>query len=154
MLPPKDYTFHFSVLNKNGKEVNRFLGEHRLENKHLLVLSDAHKGVCCKYCVLFAHKHSGHNKGMPVQWFVTSSAKLLGKDGFLESHERNAPLSTPRMFPTIYSLLQIFATLPVSAVSAERTYSTLRRLKTWLRARMSEQRLIGLCLLHAHRALQ
>lgn len=55
------------------------------------------------------------------------------------------------MFPTIYSLLQILATLPVRMTSAECTFYTLHHLKTWLRARMSEERLIGLCLVHVHR---
>ena len=47
-------------------------------------------------------------------------------------------------------LLQIILTLPVSVASAERTFSTLRRLKTWLRSGMSAERLTGLALLHTH----
>lgn len=58
------------------------------------------------------------------------------------------------MFPSIYSLLKILATLPVSVASAERTFSTLRRLKTWQRARMGEERLSGLCLLDTHRDIE
>ncbi|XP_037505376.1 52 kDa repressor of the inhibitor of the protein kinase-like [Rhipicephalus sanguineus] len=55
------------------------------------------------------------------------------------------------IFPSIKALLQILATLPVSIASAERSFSTLRRLKTWLRSQMSETRLTGLALLHTHR---
>lgn len=55
------------------------------------------------------------------------------------------------IFPMVHSLLKILATLPVSVASAERTFSTLRRVKTWLRARMGDTRLTGLCLLHVHR---
>ncbi|XP_040275821.1 52 kDa repressor of the inhibitor of the protein kinase-like [Bufo bufo] len=55
------------------------------------------------------------------------------------------------LFPTIRSLLLILATLPVSVASAERSFSTLRRVKTWLRSRMSEERLNGLSLLYIHR---
>ncbi|CAH1108909.1 unnamed protein product [Psylliodes chrysocephalus] len=53
--------------------------------------------------------------------------------------------------PTIRNLLRILATLPVSVATAKRSFSTLRRVKTWLRARMGEERLTGLCLLHVHR---
>ncbi|XP_077306272.1 52 kDa repressor of the inhibitor of the protein kinase-like [Lithobates pipiens] len=55
------------------------------------------------------------------------------------------------LFPTIRSLLLILATLPVSVATAERSFSTLRRVKTWLRSRMAEDRLNGLCLLYIHR---
>jgi len=54
------------------------------------------------------------------------------------------------VFPTIKKLLQILSTLPVSVASAERSFSTLRRLKTWLRSRMSEDRLSALCLLNVY----
>lgn len=55
------------------------------------------------------------------------------------------------MFPTINSLIHILATLPVSVATAERSFSTLRRLKTWLRTRMVEERLNGLALMYIHR---
>lgn len=57
------------------------------------------------------------------------------------------------MFPTIRTLLHILATLPVSVATAERSFSTLRRVKTWLRSRMTEDRLSNLCLINAHREI-
>lgn len=54
-------------------------------------------------------------------------------------------------FPTIHALLTIMLCMPVSTASAERSFSTLRRLKTWLRSRIGEQRLLGLALLNVHR---
>lgn len=50
----------------------------------------------------------------------------------------------------IHTLLHILCTLPVSNASSERTFSTLRRTKTWLRTTMTESRLEGLALLHVH----
>jgi hypothetical protein len=41
-------------------------------------------------------------------------------------------------------------TLAVSVASAERNFSTLRKVKTWLRSRMDEDRLTSLCLLNVH----
>ncbi|XP_025192154.1 52 kDa repressor of the inhibitor of the protein kinase-like [Melanaphis sacchari] len=52
-----------------------------------------------------------------------------------------------RFFPNIRKLLEILATLPVSTATAERTFSTLRRLKTYLRNTTGEDRLTGLALL-------
>ncbi|KAG8184564.1 hypothetical protein JTE90_007680 [Oedothorax gibbosus] len=53
--------------------------------------------------------------------------------------------------PNIYKLLKIFATLPVTAATNERSFSTLKRLKTYLRNSCSENRLNGLAMLNIHR---
>ena len=54
-------------------------------------------------------------------------------------------------YPVIRKLLHILCTLPVSVATAERSFSNLRRLKTWTRSTMGEDRLTGLALMHAHR---
>ena len=54
-------------------------------------------------------------------------------------------------FPTIHRLLQIFACQPVTTASPERSFSNLRRLKTWLRSKMKEERLSGLALISLNR---
>lgn len=41
-------------------------------------------------------------------------------------------------FPNIYFLIKIFCTLPVSTATPERSFSTLKRLKTYLRSTMNE----------------
>ena len=53
--------------------------------------------------------------------------------------------------PNVHKLLQILATLPVSTCARERSFSTLRRLKTHLRNSTSETRLNGLAVLNVHR---
>jgi Domain of unknown function (DUF4371)/hAT family C-terminal dimerisation region len=55
------------------------------------------------------------------------------------------------MYPNMYELLKILAIIPVSTATAERSFSTLRRLKTYLRNTTSESRLVGLALLAIHR---
>ena len=57
-------------------------------------------------------------------------------------------------YPVISKLLQILCTLPVSVATAERSFSTLRRLKTWTRSTMGEERLSGLALMHVHRDIK
>uniref|UniRef100_A0A6P7FII3 Zinc finger MYM-type protein 1-like n=1 Tax=Diabrotica virgifera virgifera TaxID=50390 RepID=A0A6P7FII3_DIAVI len=51
-------------------------------------------------------------------------------------------------------LLGILAVLPVTTASVERSFSTLKRLKTYLRNSIGEERLTSLALLSIHRDLQ
>ena len=47
-------------------------------------------------------------------------------------------------------LIRFILTIPVSTCTAERTFSSLRRLKTYLRFTMSQQRLNHLAILNCH----
>ena len=55
------------------------------------------------------------------------------------------------VFPNIFCLLKILATLPVSSCEPERVFSKVERTLTAIRASMSEERLESLILLKAHR---
>lgn len=57
------------------------------------------------------------------------------------------------IFPSIHRLLKILVTLPVSTSTCERTFSTLRRVKTYLRNATGQQRLNGLTMLNVHREI-
>ncbi|CAI6343033.1 unnamed protein product [Macrosiphum euphorbiae] len=54
------------------------------------------------------------------------------------------------LFPNVFKLLQILVTLPVTSCEAERSFSTLKRIKTYLRNSTSELRLNGLAALNIH----
>ena len=54
-------------------------------------------------------------------------------------------------FPLIRKLVQILATLPVSTSTAERSFSSLKCIKTYLRNAMGQERLNGLTLLNIYR---
>ena len=54
-------------------------------------------------------------------------------------------------YPNIETLLHIFATLPVTTATSERSFSCLKYLKSYLRSTMSEPRLNGLALLFVHK---
>ena len=56
-------------------------------------------------------------------------------------------------YPTIYTILSLLVTLPVGSCTCERSFSALRRLKTWSRTSMGEDRLNGLALRHIHHPL-
>ena len=53
-------------------------------------------------------------------------------------------------FPIVHKLLRILLTLPITSAERERLFSTLRRLKTYLRATMTSERESGLALMNIH----
>ena len=56
-------------------------------------------------------------------------------------------------FPNVRALLQIFAVLPVTVASSERSFSSLKGILTAFRSTMGEDRLVGLTLMSIHSAL-
>lgn len=58
------------------------------------------------------------------------------------------------ILPIIHVLLRILATLPRSAAYSERSFSTLRRIETWLCSTTSEERFNGLALMSIHHDIE
>uniref|UniRef100_A0A2S2R6P5 Repressor of the inhibitor of the protein kinase n=1 Tax=Sipha flava TaxID=143950 RepID=A0A2S2R6P5_9HEMI len=56
-----------------------------------------------------------------------------------------------QVYPSVFKLLQIFATLPVSIASSEMSFSNLKRIKTYLQNTMSQGQLNGVAMLAIHR---
>ena len=59
---------------------------------------------------------------------------------------------THSFFPELLNVLKILATMPVTSCEAERSFS-LKRLKTYLRSMMGEDRLNSLAVLNIHRGV-
>ena len=57
----------------------------------------------------------------------------------------------PVLCPSIDTILCIRLTMPVTSATAERSFSVLRRLKTYVRSTMNNDRLSSLALMHIHR---
>ena len=57
------------------------------------------------------------------------------------------------MLSEVNKLLQLYFTFPVTTATAERSFSSLRRIKTFLRSTMTECRLNNLCLLYVHKSI-
>jgi len=58
------------------------------------------------------------------------------------------------IYPNVYILLTILGTLPVSSATSECSFSTMRRLKTYLRLSIGNERMTGLALLSMHKDCQ
>ena len=55
------------------------------------------------------------------------------------------------LFPGVQEAILIALTLPVTTCTSERSFSTMRRVKTWLRSTMGDGRLSALCMMSIHR---
>ena len=60
-------------------------------------------------------------------------------------------LCDKEVFPNLHILFVILCTLPVTTATAERSFSGMRRLKTYLRSSMNQTRLTGLAHLNINR---
>lgn len=63
-------------------------------------------------------------------------------------------LDEANLYPAVHIALTIALTLPVTTCSVERTFSTLRRVKTWTRNTIGDNRLNGLCMIAVHKVCQ
>ena len=64
---------------------------------------------------------------------------------------KNLPPEVQNMYSNVRSLLRLLAVNPVSSASAERSFSSLRRLKTYVRSTISQPRLNHLAVCHVHK---
>ena len=56
----------------------------------------------------------------------------------------------PGFYPNLFTLMQILCILPVSSAECERSFSTMKRLKTYIRSTMGQSRLSALALINIH----
>ena len=96
------------------------------------------------------------------QWDFTSPASLdteLHPWQVMWMSKRDAPSSMQEalekcdstFFPNIKRILVISSTFPVTSCECERSISTLRLLKTYLRSTMHQDRMNALALMYVHR---
>jgi hypothetical protein len=57
------------------------------------------------------------------------------------------------LYPSIHRILAILLTMPVSSATSERSFSAMRRIKSYLRSTMGDERLSNLSLMHVHRQI-
>ena len=79
------------------------------------------------------------------------SGQNIESESTMDVYRHLLPLQAA--FPTLVKLYQIALTLAVSTAQCERTFSALKRIKTYLRTTMSEQRLSDISLLSIEKDL-
>lgn len=63
----------------------------------------------------------------------------------------NSEPGAKKFMSAVALLLKLYLTIPVTTATAERSFSTLRRVKTYLRSTMTQCRLNNVMLLHCHK---
>lgn len=63
---------------------------------------------------------------------------------------RSAVPEVRALFNHVETLLRILLVIPATSCEAERSFSGLRRLKTWLRSSMSQKRINAVAVCHVH----
>ena len=56
-----------------------------------------------------------------------------------------------QFYPSVYAALVTLLTYPVSTCTAERSFSSIKRLKSPVRSTMTDERLSSLAILHIHK---
>jgi len=77
------------------------------------------------------------------QWSANTVAQLVDKLVSL-------PAVVRAMFDQVEQLVRLLLVIPASSCEAERSFSSLRRLKTYLRSSILQERLTHRAILHVH----
>ena len=83
-----------------------------------------------------------------TRWIKT--ARELQESNSIETLDTFLTLDK-EFYPNVTTILNILAVIPATTHTCERPISALRRLKTWLRSTMTNERLTWLALTHVHR---
>ncbi|XP_050511971.1 52 kDa repressor of the inhibitor of the protein kinase-like [Diabrotica virgifera virgifera] len=138
---------------------------------HILDRFLNHRKILSNFACLFPNKMKNFNEESCAQLFEPYSSILrddsrdiwvdevkLWRQRIAGKNVKNSlealDVCNGDAFPNVHQMLRILAVLPVTTATNERSFSTLRRLKTYLRSTMSEDRLNGLASLNIHRDVE
>jgi hAT family C-terminal dimerisation region len=60
---------------------------------------------------------------------------------------------TENVFPNLFKLIQVGLTIPISSATCERSFSSMRRIKNWLRTSMAQEKFTDLSIINIERDL-
>ncbi|KAE9533036.1 hypothetical protein AGLY_009464 [Aphis glycines] len=112
------------MIKRNQNEYNTMTYKREHQNK--IDIEVEYRSFCLVY-------HQVYNEIEPLQ--LNEVLKFMISQDMVSS------------YPNLYTLYKIFYTLPVSSATAERSFSRLKLLKTYLRSTMTEDRLSNLAIL-------
>lgn len=120
------------------------------EFESLLVDPETH--ASCVSCTLLSQKYAVKLDLLLLQIKMFKEF-VKGYDSVQSAVDkfRNLNSELQNFFPELRNLLKLLTVLPSSTATAERSFSTLRRLKTYLRTTMSQERLNHLAILHVYK---
>lgn len=100
------------------------------------------------------------NETVTIEWNALrrdSTVKLLiEKDGIVDSAgllSLMVKYNLNEALPSIYKMMSLAVSIPLTSVSCERTFSALKRVKSYIRSAMSQQRVKSLLLLATEKTI-
>ena len=87
-----------------------------------------------------------------MSWYDMQKQGLLSQSENLEELNFIDLVQHIELYPAVRQAFITLLTLPATTCTVERSFSTLRRVKTWLRTTMSDDRLSGMRLMSVHRS--
>jgi len=78
---------------------------------------------------------------------------LVGKNCLKNSTDGIKKIVNQEVFPNLYKLMQVALMISVSSATCERSFSSMRRLKNWMRTSMVQQRFTNLSVINIERDL-
>jgi hypothetical protein len=82
------------------------------------------------------------------KYFFVEFKSITPRDQMSTSLCETLDALNPVLYPSVDTILCIMLTMPVTSTTAERSFSVLRRLKTYVRTTMNNDRLSSLALMH------
>lgn len=87
---------------------------------------------------------------LPVQLTMFKTSYQYGDLSSAVTHLKKMAKEVRSLFPQVEKLIRLLLVVPATSCTAERSFSALRRLKTWLRSTMTQSRLNAIALCHVH----
>ena len=116
--------------------------------KHFLVDTDSHEENDFREEFIL---WKGHWKDRYGKLIEEGKSKETIESVIPHTALKSLNLCNSTVYPNVSALLKTLATLPFTSVECERNNSALKRLKTYTRSTMSQDRLQGLALMYIHR---
>lgn len=148
-----DFDIRFSGDNMQGFNLNflvpsnltQIINNNNLFNNAIEKVSNQYSSLLNSSSYIIATKLEGELKLIESYLLLNHEFKNINS-----AHETLNNIDSDN-YPIFTSFIKVLVTLPISVATAERSFSSLRLLKTWLRARMTEERLTGLALMYIHK---
>ena len=105
--------------------------------------------------VVLSSSPTNANIDFVSNFYGLDSELLRSEKQIFENYDTNETMyqnGIHKVLPVVYRVFTILATIPATSCSAERSFSCLRRLKTYLRNTMGQDRLSSIAIINIERA--
>ena len=146
--------FYFPVIDTFLSEISRRFNEKNIKIMHAIqACNPLAKNFLVPHFLLPLVELYGLDKEMVELEAKLAKRTLENKDITNTQEVYSNLLSLCDAFPELLKLLRISMTIAISTASCERSFSSLKRIKSYLRSTMSEQRLTDLAIISIEREL-